>query len=319
MFNKNLIIKIVIVLAVIIGGSLLYLNRDKIEISVLSPQKAAEKAINYINQQLGGQTTATLIETKEESGVYKIRLKVQEQEFTSYITKNGKILFVEGISLGSDSSTQANNTSGEPTKTDKPDVKLFVMSYCPFGLQMEKAFLPVYNLLKDKVDMGIYFVDYIMHDKKEIDENLRQYCIQKEEKEKYADYLSCFTQSGDATKCLSSAGADQTKLANCISQTDKDYNITAQYQDKNTWVSGNYPKFDVNKDLNEKYGVQGSPTLVINDKVVDISNRSPEELKKVICQAFKSEPQECSQTLSTESASSGFGTGTSSNSGGSCE
>lgn len=55
------------------------------------------------------------------------------------------------------------------------------MSYCPYGLQAEKMFLPVYDLLKNKAEMGIYFVNYIMHDKKEIDENLREYCIQKEQ------------------------------------------------------------------------------------------------------------------------------------------
>jgi len=158
-----------------------------------------------------------------------------------------------------------------------------------------------------------------MHEKQEIDENLRQYCIQKEEKEKYANYLSCFVISGDSEKCFSQAGIDKTKLENCISVTDKEYNIYALYNDKSTWLNGNFPKFDVHTDLNEKYGVRGSPTTVINDKVVEVSPRSPEKFKETICQAFTSQPEECSQVLSGEVPSPGIGGGTGSASGGQCK
>jgi hypothetical protein len=34
-----------------------------------------------------------------------------------------------------------------------------------------------------------------MHDKKEIDENNKQYCIQKEQNDKYSDYLKCFLEA----------------------------------------------------------------------------------------------------------------------------
>jgi hypothetical protein len=195
-------------------------------------------------------------------------------------------------------------------KKDTPDVKLFIMSYCPYGLQAQKMFLPVYDLLKDKANMGIYFVNYAMHEKKEIDENLNQYCIQKNEKEKFSNYLSCFVQSGDSAKCLSQAGIDQTKLSSCISETDAQYKIYSQYNDKSTWLNGNFPKFDVNTDLNDKYGVQGSPTIVINDKIVNVSPRSPEKFKEAVCNAFNTAPAECSQTLSGDAAATGIGGGT---------
>jgi len=209
------------------------------------------------------------------------------------------------------------------------------MSYCPYGLQAQKMYLPVYDLLKEKAEMGVYFVNYIMHEKQEIDENLRQYCIQKEEKEKYADYLNCFVASGDSGKCLSQAGVDQGKTASCISATDKEFSVTTLYNDKSTWLSGQYPKFNVNADLNQQYGVQGSPTIVINEtvivtdasqcpggeiKCVVISNfvRSPESFKNIVCQAFNLVPEECSQTLSNDAASTGIGGGTAASSGGGC-
>ena len=321
--DLNKLIPILILVAGIsIFGTYFYLTRIKTpQEKFLSPQEAAQNAINYINENLLQKgVTASLADVVEENGLYKIRLKVGEKEFISYVTKDGKILFPEeGIDLEKKIAKEETPTSTqEIQKTDKPDVKLFVMAYCPYGLQMEKAYLPVYNLLKEKADMGIYFVNYIMHEKKEIDENLRQYCIQKEEKEKYYDYLSCFVKAGEFEKCLNEAKIDKEKMNSCISETDKEYKITQLYNDKSTWLSGRYPRFDVHTDLNEKYGVQGSPTVVINDKVVEVSSRSPEKFKEVICQAFNSPPEECSQTLSNTTFSPGFGLETGTSSGGGC-
>jgi len=318
----KIIVIAILVAGISIFGTYFYLNKNRPpQEKFLSSQEAAQNAINYINENLLQKgVTASLVDVVEENGLYKIRLKVGEKEFISYVTKDGKILFPEeGIDLEKKIAKEETPTSTqEIQKTDKPDVKLFVMAYCPYGLQMEKAYLPVYNLLKEKADMGIYFVNYIMHEKKEIDENLRQYCIQKEEKEKYYDYLSCFVKAGEFEKCLNEAKIDKEKMNSCISETDKEYKITQLYNDKSTWLSGRYPRFDVHTDLNEKYGVQGSPTVVINDKVVEVSSRSPEKFKEVICQAFNSPPEECSQTLSNTTFSPGFGLETGTSSGGGC-
>ncbi|MEM2131153.1 MAG: GILT family protein, partial [Candidatus Woesearchaeota archaeon] len=70
-------------------------------------------------------------------------------------------------------------------KKDKPEVQLFVMSHCPFGTQMEKGILPVVELLGNKIDFKVRFVYYAMHGEVEVKEQLRQYCIQKEQQDKY--------------------------------------------------------------------------------------------------------------------------------------
>jgi len=307
------------VIAVIILIGFFYL-KGKSEKEVLSPREASQKAVDYINKNfIRGNNKASLIETGQESGIYWFKIKIGEKTVKSYVTKDGKFLFPEAIDLDEEL-TDNEEDKIEIPKRDTPDVKLFVMSYCPFGLQAEKMFLPVYNLFKEKAKMGVYFVDYAMHGKKEIDENLRQYCIQKEEKEKYYDYLSCFVKNGDFEKCLSKAKINKEKLADCISETDKEYKITLNYNDKNTWINGTFPKFDVNSNLNEKYKVQGSPTVVINDKVVNVNPRSPEKFKEILCQAFKSKPPECSQTLSNNVPSPGFGgSANSQDSSGSCK
>ena len=59
----------------------------------------------------------------------------------------------------------------------------------------------------------------------------------------------------------------------------------------------------------EKYGVQGSPTLVINGEVVQ-TGRDSASLLQTICSAFNEQPEACQTELSATSPSPGFGTGT---------
>ena len=198
----------------------------------------------------------------------------------------------------------------ENKKLDKPKIELFVMSYCPFGTQIEKGILPVIEALKDKVDFEVKFCDYSMHGQKELKENTRQYCIEKEQKDKYLDYLKCFLDKGDYSGCLDKAGINKAKLKQCEIATDKEFKITQDYNDKSTYKNG-FPRFNVFKSDVEKYNVQGSPTLVINGAVKRPANRDSETLAKLICSAFKNPPEECSQKFSTVTPSPGFGYSTS--------
>ena len=205
----------------------------------------------------------------------------------------------------------ASNQPSAPAKvpkSDKPQVDLFIMAHCPYGLQEQKAYIPVAELLNKKANMDVKFVSYAMHGKAEVDDNTVEYCIQKEQNDKYLPFLKCFTSSanGDTQGCLAQAGVNQTKLNSCIAAADKQFQITAEYNNQSHWLSGQFPLYNINKDENEKYGVQGSPTLVINGTQVDV-NRSPEAIKQAICNSFNNPPAECSQALSTAQTSPGFG------------
>lgn len=63
------------------------------------------------------------------------------------------------------SSVKANQAPPpfQAKKTDKPEVKFFVMSFCPYGNQAEAGLEPVYQLLKDKVS---WQPRYIVNDQK---------------------------------------------------------------------------------------------------------------------------------------------------------
>lgn len=307
----------IIVIGSLIGSLVYFIPQKKLG----SVPAEVQKAVDYVIEATKGQgVSVSLISWEEERGLYKINLKVGDNQYESFVTKDGKYLFPYGIDLTqkieqATGTEEAETQQTQPTqveKREKPDVKVFVMSYCPFGLQMEKAILPAWELLKDKADIGIYFVDYLMHGKKEMEENLRQYCIQKEEKEKFLAYLSCFVKEGNSDSCLKEAKIDEDKLNSCQKTTDEEFKISENFTETG------YPPFNVHQDLNEKYGVRGSPTFVINDTVINVA-RSPEKVKQAICDAFLTPPTECEQKLSEEQTSPGFGLGTSSSSSGSCQ
>jgi protein-disulfide isomerase len=282
---------------------------------VMSEKAAGEALVGFLNQQTEGGVE--FVSSDSLGSVYEITVSYQGQEIPVYVTKDGKY-YVQGLVPieEDDSNTNTNNQQQQVNvpKSDKPEVELFVMSYCPYGTQAEKGIIPAVEALGDKVDFKLRFVYYAMHPSQgEVEENLRQYCIQKDQSSKFLDYLTCFLDAGDNSTCLTEAKIDKTKLNSCMKTTDTQFDITKNKNDKSSWLSGYYPLFNIDKNLNEEYGVQGSPTLVINGVQVS-SARDPASYLNVICQAFNNPPAECDTQLSTTAYGAGFGYETSGNS-----
>ncbi len=212
----------------------------------------------------------------------------------------------------------------EIPQTEKPIVEVFVMSHCPYGTQIEKAILPVYETLGDKIDLKIRFVDYVMHGETEIWEQANQYCIQKDQKEKYFEYLSCFLEDGDGEQCLEEVGINTEVMETCVTEADEEFNLAANLADTGSWLSGQFPLFNIDKGLNELYKAQssdgrwGSPGLVINGVLIEGAPRNPATLLGLIGSAFIELPEETlGANLSSETPSPGFGyEGTGSDAGG---
>lgn len=289
--------------------------------------KAANDAVEFINENLlAGRATAKLESIKEEENLYIMKMNIGGQQFESYITKDGKYLFPQGIDLTEEiEAPTETGTTGQAVadcsniqKTKKPAVNLFVMSHCPFGTQIEKGMLPVLKVLKDKIDFNLRFVYYAMHGETEVKEQLNQYCIQKEQNDKLIPYLECFLKEGKGSACLTEVKIDANKLKACTDAADKQFGITENLNDNSKWLSGRFPLFNTDKVLNEKYDIGGSPALVVNDQELS-SGRDSASLLSTICCAFDVEPTECEEALSTAAPSPGFGFSTSgSGSTGSC-
>jgi hypothetical protein len=166
--------------------------------------------------------------------------------------------------------------------------------------------------LKDKIDFELKFVYYAMHPTAgEVEEQLNQYCIQEEQNDKFIDYLTCFLDKGDGESCIDSTGVDKKKLGTCVELADKEFAISENLNDQSKWLSGRFPKFNTHLEENEKYGVGGSPTLIING-VEASSGRDSASLLATICSAFSEAPEECSTQLSSAQPSPGFGFSTTS-------
>lgn len=296
----------------------------------MNKDEAKQKAVEFINANLVQPGTQVQVdEITEEGDLYKVLVKLSSgQSVTSYISKDGTKFFpqvmdikeVESKNQGAKDREQAadQQPSAEiSNKTDKPKVEVFVMSYCPYGTQIEKGILPVAELLGKKIDFSIKFCDYAMHGEKELDENSRQVCIAQEEGGKFNTYLKCFLQDSKANECMLASKIDTKKIESCMSALDKKFKIKEKNSNKDTWDSGSYPPYDVNKADNQKYGVKGSPTLIINGEQAE-SGRDSASLLKVVCSAFKNQPEECKKELSSDTPAPGFGTGTGASSSGGC-
>jgi len=281
----------------------------------LGEEEIKTKTLDYVNNNLlQPGITATISSIEKDNGLYKMVIEVQGQQINSYMTADGKVFFPQGLVIEKTAAAPTAPTAQAPPpdvpKSDKPAVELFVMSHCPYGTQIEKGMLPVVDLLGDKADIQVKFVNYAMHGKKEVDEELFQYCIKQEYPGQYFKYLQCFLNEGNTAECTKELGFDTNKLSDCTSKTDEEFGISADFADKSTWSGGRYPRFAIYDEKNKEYGVRGSPTLVINGKSVS-SSRDSNSLKNAICNAFNKAPEECEQSLPTASPSPGFGFGTS--------
>jgi hypothetical protein len=319
--GKNIFIWLVIVVLAV--GAIAYFQMQKRDnvgeerpVKEKVAQEVRDNAMKMITGQLVPEGTKVEIgKITEESGLYKMIITVEGQEVTSYMSKDMTKFIpqlvdtkqLEEKSAEEDATT--TETTEVQTKSDKPEVEIFVMSHCPYGTQIEKGILPVLKALGTTVNAKFKFVDYAMHGEKEVKEELRQYCIQEKEPQKFHAYLGCFLEKQDEKACMQTALVNQTLLAQCVAQTDKAFKVTELFNDKSSWVSGQFPQFNISKADNEKYGVQGSPTLVINGELIQ-SGRDSASLMKAICSAFNTQPAACQTEMSSDAPAPGFGSGT---------
>ncbi len=302
---------VIVLLAVNFGGNM-FGNAGK----KLSPDEARAKALNFINTTLVSGTTAEITEVTDYSdSLYKLKVKVGTSDIESYITKDGLTFFPQAMPIdgsatadaGATPAAQAPVAAADIPKEDTPKVEVFVMSHCPYGTQIEKGLVPVMETLGKKADIQIKYVNYLMHGLVEKDDNMKQYCIGQEEPTKYTAYLKCFLQAGNSDSCITSTGLNSGKISSCVKELDSKYKITESFNDKTKWANGSFPPFPVQEADNQKYGVQGSPTFIINGKTVE-TDRSPAGLLATVCAGFKDKPKECDAKLDTATPGPGFGT-----------
>lgn len=317
---KVVINKVVVssfVLGTIVGALLLIIagvNFNPTGMSAISPDDTGKKVVDFINENLvASGTSASLVSVEEVSGVYKVITSYQGQEIPVYVTKDGKWLFLSQP-LNTEQKIQKPETQQQQSEfdapdRDKPNVKFFVMSFCPFGNQAESGLAPVFKLLgEDKVEWEPHYVIYSnyggypdycldenetycsMHGIQELHEDIRELCIWK-----YYDHNTWWDFVLDINKECNAGNADE-----CWKPIAEKHGINVTQVEecvKNEAIE----LLQHELELNEQYGVRGSPTVFINDEQYS-GSRSPEAYKQAICSGFTNPPAECNETLEGEAS-----------------
>jgi len=282
--------------------------------SHLSPKEAQAQVDDFINNNLMQPGIKADIEKVEkENGLYKITLKIgegnQAQEVVSYLTVDGKKFFPSepmDIEEVKKQIKEAKEKEAEPeniSKSVKPKIDLYVMSFCPYGNQAEDTIKPVYDLLKNKADFNFHYIvssngDTVksLHGEKEVAQNEREACVLKNYgKDKWMSFVTYVNKNcGNDGSCWE-AGAKSlaisvAKINTCVNSSGK--NLMKEDEKASTAA-----------------GASGSPTLVINGtqtKAVYQYGNS-EAYKQAICLAFEAAPEECGKVLSAETSTSAGG------------
>jgi len=287
----------------------------------LSAETASVNIMDFINNNLmQGGMEAELKNIEEVGGVYQVDLDVGGQEFISYVSKDGEIFFPQGYVLaelkeelsGAAAPNGEVETAAAAVKSDEPNVKMFVMTFCPYGQQAEDGLGPALEVLGDSVDFEPHFVIYgdyatrmgakwedfcwdeeeqycSMHGIGELNEGVRQLCVFNDNPDKWWDYVNAINAGcsyGDVDVCWESVaedvGLDVAEIEGCFDEKGELF---------------------LKKELllNKQFGVQGSPMVFINDAAFN-GGRAPESYKAGICDAFNEAPLECGEELSTTGA-----------------
>lgn len=312
------IIAAVILLIVVCGFGYYKLVWKK---SHLTESEAKTKMENFINDSiLRGRDgmKAEVSSASKENGIFKMTVKIGDQEILSYLTVDGIKFIPRGESCVFDVEETAKNAEAQAAaeekaaaeaaaipdpeipKTVKPKVDLYVMSFCPYGNKAEDTLKSVYALLKNKVDFNFHYIVSSdgntissLHGEKEVAQNEREACVLKNYgKDKWMDFVTYVNANcGNDGSCfeegLKTLGVSVASVNACVASRG----VTLMKADEK---------------LSTDAKVSSSPTLMINGvptkTVIQFGNS--EEYKKVICSGFKNEPAECAKTLEAAATTS---------------
>lgn len=259
------------------------------------------ETLSYINENLlQDGSKATVKSVAEGNGLYVITLDIGGNEFESYVSTDGKLLFPSAIDMTQPVPVSQPQPSQPAPKSDKPKVDLYVMSFCPYGNQAEDTMLPVYKLLKGKVDFNIKYIvnankDQIqsLHGQTEVDQDARELAVAAlYGKDKLWEFMAAIN-----SKCGRDGSCWETEAKNIGMDAKK----IKDYVDKQGTEALKKEAQDSGTN-----GVSGSPTMMINgvetQSVYEYGNS--EAYKQAICSAFNNPPAECSNALSAGSGAS---------------
>jgi len=166
----------------------------------------------------------------------------------------------------------------QPNEDAGASLDLFVMSQCPYGVQAEDLVMPVVEKFGSDMNFNLYFIARqsgdgfsSLHGQPEVDENIRQLSIIKNNPDKFFDYLKCFNPSyqdaeNSFEKCAAEVGLD-IEAIKTFAASDEAKALFAE----------NIKKAD-------ELDVGGSPTFILNN-VQYSGARTESAITRALCEA----------------------------------
>jgi len=278
-----------------------------VETTALTKEQAAQMTIDYINNNLVQTGYVSLVSVEEFNDLYEVLTSYQGQEIPVYVTKDGNFLFSFIADTSQEIPQQQEGQEFDAPDKEIPEADLFVMSFCPYGVQAGNLMKSVVDLLGDKTDIKVRFIASVqgdtvdsvqsLHGINEAKEDLRQICVMKHyDQETFWNYLM------DVNENCYPVYSDAEELDACWKDAAQKFGIDVNKIETCAYGSEGLNLLKEDEQLADQYGVSGSPTLIINGARYS-GSRSSEAFKQAICSGFTTQPSECGQTLSGESSS----------------
>jgi glutaredoxin len=172
-------------------------------------------------------------------------------------------------------------------KAEPAKLEMFVMSQCPYGVQVENAIAPVKKQLGDTLDVSINFIGSgdksnlsSMHGAAEVKGDLLQLCVNKLAPAKTLDFISCQNKNPRAIDsnwkdCAKEVGVDEAKLTACADGDEGKTILAASFEEA------------------RKRGATGSPTIFLNGQPYQ-GGRKPNDFLRATCATFgDTKPEPC--------------------------
>jgi len=184
---------------------------------------------------------------------------------------------------------RALSNSPAPANVDNPgqygksDVTFYVMSQCPYGVQVEDAFDPVMTELGENIDFRLEFIAnenagsfQSLHGAPEVEGDIIQLCVQDKYPKQLMRFVTCQNKDvqdlrGSIEKCAKQAGIDAAEITEC-----------ADGAEGKKLLSESIKK-------SEAANAQGSPTIYINGQAYQ-GGRDAASFKRAVCKALKGHP-----------------------------
>ncbi len=292
------------VLLTLAAGLIVFKIMDMVRTSTI--QAKLPKIIEPLG---GGMPLKEIGKPKSQNGVYSFTIEFEDYDevFTSYITRDGKMLFVDGYNVdellsqydeSNDSSKAAITSCENMPKSERPVLDVYVSSDCGYCKQAE---IQMAKAVEENPALGeqivLHYAGSVGSDGQIISflgseeagtENLRQVCIRDEQHDVFWPYVSCMANDGESDTCLAQAKVNTANVNACMESNDRGIAAIT---------------VDINRANELK--VTGTPSFFLNDTdaVSDTSfgngDRVPEAYKNIVCCASTTKPDFCGDAATT--------------------